>query len=89
MINPYCTQDLAMKHNGDVTRPRQAHGNLVVGIFSLVMIFFVAAWMTEWLLIWSGWNPLEGAVHAYSGFALAVTVAAVAVVAILRWARKQ
>ena len=72
----------------DVKSPDKANGNLLVGIFSLVVIFFVAAWVIVWLLIWSGWKPLEGAVQAYSGIALAFSVGAMAVIATLRWARK-
>ena len=83
-----CKIAIALRIIGDMKRPREAHGNLLVGIFSLVLIFFVAAWVTVWLLIRSGWNPFGGAVAAYSGVALAITVGAMAVLAMFQWTRK-
>jgi len=71
-----------------VRSPAQTHGNLLVGIFSLLVVFLLAVWVTVWLLTLSGWNPLEDAVQAYSGMALAFTGGTTAVVAIFQWARK-
>jgi hypothetical protein len=60
-------------------KPRER--DLIGGVLLVLSVFFVAAFGTARLLVFSGWNPLEGSGYAYGAAAIAFIVGAFAVYA--------
>jgi hypothetical protein len=71
----------ASKKNGEL--------DLVWGIFVVGAIFFASPLAAMCLLFLVGWNPLERGTCTWAGFALALILGAISVVAIFRWASKR
>jgi len=83
------SQVVRRAHNSVVTsgrKPRER--DLIGGVLLVLSVFFIVAFGTVKLLVWSGWNPLESAGYAYGATSIAFIVGAFAIYGLFRWARK-